>query len=284
MNPHSIKFLGNLIYTNADLTPHLQCNNNSMMASYELFRLLYLYLLADKLNLQNRSMKIPRPPGNQMSSSSKSQKLKGKMHLLSQADGSCSLSVGQTAFMAAVYGPREVKMNKEKVDKAVIEFMYRPKVGQSGCAERFWETLVGNTCETAILCSLHPRKSVGIIVQELQNSGSQLACCINAAFLALLDACIPVRYMVAATCCVITEGSTEPILSPTAAQEENAIAHMTFAFDSVDNNVVCSHTTGCFSEDQFQLCLEVCRKANKQVFDFYREALRERLSGSMIEC
>ena len=208
--------------------------------------------------------------------------MKGKLHLLTQADGSCSISLGQTALMAAVYGPREVKMNKEKVDTATIEFMYRPKVGQSGCAERFLETLVGNACETAILCSLHPRKSVSIIVQELQNSGSQLACCINAAFLALLDACVPVKYMVAATCCIITEGSTEPILSPTSAQEVNATAHVTLAFDSVDHNVVCCHTTGSFSEEQFQHCLGMCREASKQVFAFYKEAVEERLSGSML--
>ena len=229
-------------------------------------------------------MKVSQPSSDLMSSHRSSQQMKGKLHLLSQADGSCSVSLGQTSFMAAVYGPREVKMNKEIVDKATIEFMYRPKVGQSGCAERFLETLIGNTCETAILCLLHPRKSVSIIVQELQNDGSQMACCINAAFLALLDACVPVKYMVASTCCVLTEDGTEPIVNPTATQEENAIAHLTFAFDSVDTNVVCCHATGRFSEEQYQLCLAECRSASTHVFAFYKEAIRERVSGCMMDC
>jgi len=33
------------------------------------------------------------------------------------------------------------------------------------------ELLVRNTCETALLATLHPRTSVSVIVQEMQDSG-----------------------------------------------------------------------------------------------------------------
>jgi hypothetical protein len=40
-----------------------------------------------------------------------------------------------------------------------------------GVHDRMQELLVRNTCETALLATLHPRTSVLVIVQEMQDSG-----------------------------------------------------------------------------------------------------------------
>lgn len=39
---------------------------------------------------------------------------------------------GDTQVMAAVYGPVEVRMNKELLDKSLVEVIFRPKVGLPG--------------------------------------------------------------------------------------------------------------------------------------------------------
>lgn len=39
---------------------------------------------------------------------------------------------GNTSAMAGVYGPAEVRFNKEIVNKATVEVVYRPKTGIPG--------------------------------------------------------------------------------------------------------------------------------------------------------
>ena len=41
-----------------------------------------------------------------------------------------------------------------------------------GCAEKAIERLIRNTCDSAILTTMHPRSAMTIVLQELCNDGS----------------------------------------------------------------------------------------------------------------
>ncbi|XP_074648923.1 exosome complex component RRP46-like [Tubulanus polymorphus] len=196
---------------------------------------------------------------------------------LTRSDGSALLTQGNTSVMAAVYGPTEVRPNKELIDKASVEVVYKPSVGLPGCAERLRECILRNTCETVILAGLHPRTSISIVLQILEDHGSLLACCINAATLALLDAAVSVSKLIAAIACIIDQDGRLH-LDPTLDVESNAVASMTFVFDSVDFDVVSVHTDGCFTNEQFQSCLTACKEASKTVFQFFRDSVTKKLS------
>lgn len=196
---------------------------------------------------------------------------------LSRCDGSAQLNQGDTSILAAVYGPGEVKMNKEIIDRATVEVTYKPKIGLPSCKEKFQERIIRNTCETVILASLHPRTAVDITIQEMQNSGSILACSINAACLALMDAAVSMKYLVAAVTCVV-DLDGKIMFGPTKQQEDESIACMTFAFDSKEYNVITILTSGSYSNEQFQECLAACREASKGVFEFYRNTINRKLS------
>lgn len=200
-----------------------------------------------------------------------------ELNLISRPDGSTAFHQGETSVLTAVYGPADVKMNKEIIHKATVEVIYKPKSGLPGCPEKFQEDLLRSTLETVILASAHPRTSITIVVQEMQNSGSFLACCINAACLALLDAGVPMRFTVAAVGCMLDEEG-QIILDPTLKQAKDAETLMTFAFDSIDNTVISVTTTGVYSQDIFQQCLSACKEASKEVFEFYRAALKRKLA------
>ncbi|XP_064617588.1 exosome complex component RRP46-like [Liolophura sinensis] len=205
--------------------------------------------------------------------------MKSSVSVLSRPDGSANVCQGNTCVIAAVYGPSEVKMSKEIIDKATVEVTFKPKTGLPGCAEKLEERLLRNTCETVILAALHPRSSISIIVQELQNSGSLLATSVNAACLALLDACVPMKCIAAAVCAIIdADGQIQ--LDPTELQEKTASAWVTFAFDSKNFDVITVKTSGIFTQEQFQSCLLACREASKSVFKFYRDAMEKKLSKS----
>ncbi len=197
--------------------------------------------------------------------------------MLSRSDGSAMLSQGDTSVLVAVYGPAEVKVARELIDRATLEIIFKPKIGLPGCAEKLQERLVRNTCESVILSSLHPRTTITVILQEMQNSGSIIACCINASCLALLDAAIPMRCTVAAVHCIVDE-QHHVLLDPTLKQESKAVATFTFAFESRDKNVILAKGTGTFSNELYQKCLSACQTAAADVFALYSTAMRKKLS------
>ena len=112
----------------------------------------------------------------------------------------------------------------------------------------------------------------------MYNSGSLLACCINATCLALLDAAIPLRYMVASVHCIIDKDGNV-VVDPTHKQEKEATAHFTFAIDSQQKNVLSCKTKGTFSNAQNQQCLNICKDVSTHVFDLSRDVMEKKLSA-----
>lgn len=102
-----------------------------------------------------------------------------------------------------------------------------------------------------------------------------LACTINAACIALVNASIPMKYTVAAVACMIDRESGDLLLDPEEPQLQNARASFTFAFDSIKRHLVCCHTTGRFTEKEFLDSMDKCREASRHVFDFYRDIVRK---------
>lgn len=198
---------------------------------------------------------------------------------LSRPDGDATVSQGDTCVTASVYGPGEVKVAKELLDKATIEVVYKPKSGLPGCAEKLFERTIRNSCETVILGNLHPRSSISITVQEIQNRGSLLACCINSTCLALLDAGVSMRYLMAAVTCAINDDG-DIFMDPNMSQEQSARAVLTFVFENCNFEVVTVNAKGCYTLDQFQQCLSRCRDASKSVFQFFKDSLSKKLSKS----
>ena len=88
--------------------------------------------------------------------------------VLSRPDGSASFSQGATTVIAAVYGPAEVRASRELIDRAVIDVVYLPKVGQSGPEGRAIEALIASVCEAVIITTMHPHTCFTVVVQEIQ--------------------------------------------------------------------------------------------------------------------
>ncbi|XP_074163004.1 exosome complex component RRP46 isoform X1 [Sminthopsis crassicaudata] len=211
-----------------------------------------------------------------------------EQNLLSRPDGSASFlqgfllprpSAGDTSVLVGVYGPAEVKVSKEIFNKATLEVILKPKIGLPGVAEKSRERLIRNTCEAVVLGTLHPRTSITIALQIVSDAGSLLACCLNAACLALVDAGVPMRALFCGvTCALDPDGAL--ILDPTAKQEKEARAILTFALDSTEQKLLMSTTKGLYSVAEFQQCLAAAQHASHHIFRFYRDSLQRRYSKS----
>ncbi|KAK7797291.1 hypothetical protein U0070_020589 [Myodes glareolus] len=215
-----------------------------------------------------------------------------EQNLLSRPDGSASFLQGDTSVLAGVYGPAEVKVSKEIFNKATLEVILRPKIGLPGVAEKSQERLIRNTCEAVVLGGLHPRTSITVVLQVVSDTGSVsfpscsrmcselpllLACCLNAACMALVDAGVPMQALFCGvTCALDSDGNL--VLDPTTKQEKEARAILTFALDSVEQKLLMSTTKGLYSDAELQQCLAAAQAASQHIFRFYRESLQRRYS------
>ncbi|CAL9684385.1 unnamed protein product [Knipowitschia caucasica] len=203
-----------------------------------------------------------------------------EQNLLSRPDGSASFVQGDTSVLAGMYGPAEVKVSKEIYDRATLEVLIQPKVGLPSVRERSLEQCVRETCEASLLSFLYPRSSLTLILQVVHDDGSLLSCLLNGACMALMDAGLPMSCLFCGVTCAINADG-EIITDPTAAQEKQCRAILTFAIDSTDRKVMMSSTRGSFSVHELQECIAVCQKASEKLFKFYRDSVQRRYSKTV---
>uniref|UniRef100_A0A1B6FIE5 Uncharacterized protein n=1 Tax=Cuerna arida TaxID=1464854 RepID=A0A1B6FIE5_9HEMI len=199
--------------------------------------------------------------------------LKSELNVLKNPDGSAILAQGDTVFLAAVYGPVEVKIQKFQIDKASIEAVYKSKSGITCVDDRIKENLVKNVCESALVTSLHPRTAINVIIQEMQDCGGGLACAVNSACLALINSGLSMRYLFAAVSCMV-DGDGTIVIDPDSKQLEEAQGSMTFVFDSVLLDVIGLHTDGMISETQHEEACRQCKICAEQLFVYFRDIVR----------
>ncbi|KAK0164263.1 hypothetical protein PV328_002909 [Microctonus aethiopoides] len=174
-----------------------------------------------------------------------------ELNNLSMPDGSSIFMQGDTCVVASVYGPIEAKLQKMMHDKANIEVVFTPLNGPPSINDRHKELIIKEACASSLLVTLHPGTAISINVQEMDDKGGLLACAINACCLALINSSLPMKYTIAAVNCMIHKDSNEIIIDPDRLQLENAKATFTYAFDSMNKDLICCHTTGRFTQNDY---------------------------------
>jgi len=219
--------------------------------------------------------------------------------LLHRAHGSVRFTQGKTSVLVAAYGPLPAPPRQEIIDRAVIEVLFKSPVGRSTVDLEY------------ILAHLHPRCKISVIVQVEHDDGALLATCVNASTLALVDAGIQCRSLLAAVClCAQKDRSGEPggeerrqtLLDPTHLEEENSACVYTFGIVELPGTEVaneeskrrgeltmhCSIGDGCdvvLSEtrgfvgttDAYLDYLDLARKTAQAVQVFFRLSLQKKV-------
>jgi exosome complex component RRP46 len=128
--------------------------------------------------------------------------------LHSRADGSALWRQGGTAVLAVAYGPRAPSsIASEDPERCVIEVAWRPRAGGApGPRERALEAVVARCAQGALLSGQHPRCTVLVALQVLSDDGGALACALNAACAAMVDAGLPMAFMFGAVSCALGRG------------------------------------------------------------------------------
>jgi len=160
----------------------------------------------------------------------------GQISTQAAADGSSYLEMGNTKILCTVSGPTESRRTNRtesataaiSVDLSIAGFSAVDRKKSSRTDKRVTEMqhTIGAAFESTLFTHLYPHSTISITLNVLSQDGSLLACAINAATLALVDAGVPMSDYVAAC----TAGSTasyasndeeaDPLLDLNGAEEQ----------------------------------------------------------------
>jgi ribonuclease PH len=126
--------------------------------------------------------------------------------LLHRADGSVRFTQGNTTLIIAVYGPSLATAREERWDAAVLSFTFSSLSAASSSSSSSWlpssssslSHHLQSTFAPIVLTALHPRQRISVHVQLVHDDGGLLACAVNGVMLALLDAGVQCREIIAA--------------------------------------------------------------------------------------
>lgn len=183
--------------------------------------------------------------------------------------------------MAAVYGPKEVEQRSQMDSaKAIVRCEYAMAAFSTGERRRRGKMdrrsteislLIKNTLEQNILLELLPRTQIDIFVQVLQADGGTRSACINAAFLALADAGVPMRDIVAS--CAAGYLDSTPLLDLNYIEDSGGGPDVTMALQVREEKVVLLQSDSRLSIDTFEGVMSLAEAGCKAIASFMREEL-----------
>ncbi|MCP9264915.1 Exosome complex exonuclease RRP41 [Dirofilaria immitis] len=192
-----------------------------------------------------------------------------KLGVYSQADGSAYLEQGNTKVLCAVYGPHEAKQRSRLLeDRCIINCQYsmatfstnerkeRPR-GDRRSLE--FARLMEKAFEAAVLTENYPRSQIDIFAD-----GSHLAACVNVGTLALADAGVPMRGLVAAASCACAPDGLACV-DVNSREEMGIIPQLTIATISGQDAIVLAELQNRLHKNHLILILEAARKATAHV-------------------
>lgn len=210
--------------------------------------------------------------------------LKCEFGTLKNADGSAMFEMGNTKVMAAVFGPHEpTNRGQAAHDRAIVRCEYAMAAFSTGERRRRGKTdrrateitsVIRSALEQTILLELMPGSQIDIFVQVLQADGGTRCACINAAMLALAEAGIPMRDVVAA--CAAGHLDSTPLLDLNYVEDSGGGPDVVVALHANLDKVVVLQMDNKLPLETLETVIELAVEGCKALTTFMREQLLAR--------
>lgn len=208
---------------------------------------------------------------------------------LEKADGSCYIECGKTKVVVGVHGPREVHPKHEEVaDRAIVRCNYNMAAfsvdgerKRPGYDRRSMEIskVSSEALAAAIFVERFPKSAIDIFIEVIQADASTRVTALTAAAVALADAGIPMKDLVAACSFgkLYGENGEEVVAVDMDKPEDNfgwadcAVAYMPgldqFTLMQMDGNL---------TTEEMTLGLQMAKKACREIHELQKAALKRR--------
>ncbi len=201
--------------------------------------------------------------------------------VLGNADGSAYIEQGKNKILAAVYGPREAHPKHLALpDRAVLRCRYHMapfsvqerKSPAPSRRELELSKVIRECLEPSVFTEYYPRTSIDLYIEVLQADGGTRCAGISVASVALADAGIPMRDLVAACAAGKVEGRL--VLDLSDLEDKGGDADMPLAYMPTANAVTLLQMDGILSGEEFEHVIQMALDGCKQINQIQREALR----------
>jgi exosome complex component RRP41 len=207
-----------------------------------------------------------------------------KAGVLNEADGSAFIHWGGNKIVVGVYGPRPcIPRHEANPYKAIIKARYmmapfcsKEERGRTGPTRRSIEIskVIREAFEHVVLTRLYPKTEIDIFIEVLQAHGGTRTAAITAATVALIDAGIPLKDMVAAVSVGKIDGRVVVDLSK---EEDNyGQGDMPVAMTHRTKEVVLLQMDGLFTREEFKQGLSMAEKALDYIHELQVKAVKEK--------
>jgi len=207
--------------------------------------------------------------------------IKLEVGVLDKADGSAYIEHGKNKILAAVYGPREAHPKHIALaDRAVVRCRYHMapfstderKSPAPSRRELELSKVIRESLEPAIMSEYFPRATIDVFIEVLQADAGTRCAGITSAALALADAGIPMKELVAGCAAGKIEGKV--VLDLSDIEDKQGEADLPVALMAKSNVVSLLQMDGSLNADEFNQAFEMATEACRKIYEMQREALK----------
>ncbi|HDI74333.1 MAG: exosome complex exonuclease Rrp41 [Thermoprotei archaeon] len=209
--------------------------------------------------------------------------IKIEVGVLKNADGSAYIEQGKNKIMVAVYGPRELHPRHQALpDRAVLRCRYHmapfsvPERKSPAPSRREVELskVIRQALEPALFLEMFPRTSIDVFIEVLQADGGTRCASITAAAVALADAGIPMRDLVAAVAVGKIEGKIA--LDLNHLEDQYGEADIPVAMMPGLDQITLLQADGLITLDELKEALKLAKNGIMQIYKLQKEALKSK--------
>lgn len=211
--------------------------------------------------------------------------LKIEAGVLSRADGSAYVEWGMNKVMAAVYGPRECHpRHLQNTERALVQCNYnmasfsvedRKRPGPDRRSHEI-SKIISEALTHVVFTEYFPRTSIDVYVEVLQANAGTRCAGLTAASVALADAGVPMRDLVAS--CAAGKVADTIVLDLGKEEDNFGQADIPVGYVPRTDEIVLLQMDGDLTGEEFDKGIHMAVDACKKVYEVQRDALKRRYS------
>jgi exosome complex component RRP41 len=211
--------------------------------------------------------------------------VKMEIGVLSNADDSALVEFGRTRVLAAVYGPREPPQKYMLLpDRAILRVRYHMapfstserKSPAPSRREIELSKVIREALEPVVLSEYFPRTAIDVFIEVLQADGGTRTAGVTAASLALADAGIPMRALVAGVAVGKVEGVL--VLDIDEVEDSSGEADLPVAGAPDIGLITLLQLNGVLTEEELRQAIDMAWSAIVRLVEMEKEVLRRKYS------
>ena len=211
--------------------------------------------------------------------------LKIEAGVLKRADGSAYVEWGLNKVMAAVYGPRECHpRHLQNPERALVQCHYnmasfsvddRKRPGPDRRSHEI-SKIISEALTNVVFTEYFPRTSIDVYIEVLQANAGTRCAGLTAAAVALADAGVPMRDLVAS--CAAGKVANTMVLDLGKEEDNFGQADIPVGYVPRTGEIVLLQMDGDLTPDEFDKGLRMAIDACKKIYEVQRDALKRRYS------